>query len=253
MIAAIALVYFTPLRQIVTDAIAQAKPENTMSAQTLNELAENIEEDMAARTRADILQQIRVQDEMDQILRQVASQYTQFQASQRDQSARDAVEEMTAALDELRQAKQAIEAGQPIAEIDSHQAKAQHAQDRATTKLSMVPFEADAVRDLHKQAVGQHLEAKEHNNVANEYESASQRQRLSRQENQDRLDKRREELKEQEAREKPSEGAINRAKNDIEKIEQQIAKTDEQIDQLQARKAEAHQSHRGPGKGHRGP
>jgi hypothetical protein len=237
LVAAVLLVYLTPLREVVRDTFQPAKPENTMSSETLNEVSQSLEDSAEVATRRNILEQQRVRREMDQILSQVSAKFEAFESIQEQRAAQDALEEMTAAATQLEQAVEALESEAPATEIDRHLAKAQHAQDRASEKLKLVPFDVQPAREVQDQAGQEHLEATADYNRANEREAQADRISPDVEIQKSQVQELQRQIAEEEAKEKPSQGKLTRTRKNLKKRVKTIEMHREKMAQAaQARK-----------------
>lgn len=159
--ALVALIYFTPLRELVpTDLFQHARAEQSMSSDQLADLSEAIESRTAEQVRENIQQLEGMFKEIRDVQSQIGRRYDQFAATQQQTAAQDAAKEMQAALDQMAEAQKSIEAQAAIETTDRHQALAEQAQERADRKLDQVDYPVREVKDLQKQADQTHQEAK---------------------------------------------------------------------------------------------
>ncbi len=222
LVAAVLLVYFTPLRQVIRETLAPTKPENTMSSETLNKVSETIEESAETQTRRNILEQSRVEREMDQLLDEVSSKYQQFQAYQQRRAAEEAIKEMETARKALAESLEALEIEKPSQEVDRHLARAQHAQDRALEKLQVVPFDVTDSQQAQAEAAREHLQATESRNDASTHHAQADRMAPEPEQMKQQVQDLQKQISEEEAKEKPSKGKLNRLQKNLNKKSQAI-------------------------------
>ncbi len=160
VVALAALVWLTPVRDIVREVVRQTRPQATMSGAELQKLAESIEWQAADQIRANAEELERVLGEMAEIYDSMAVEFEQFAQRQRQQAARDAMQEMQTAINRMDEATQAIESGMPVETVDRLQALAEQAQQRAGRKLEMVEYDVSAAAQSHAAAEKQHQQAK---------------------------------------------------------------------------------------------
>jgi len=159
-LALAALLYLTPVRQVVKEIVRQTMPQQMMSGRELQSLAEAIEWRTADQIKRNSEELRRVLDEMTEIHRDVARDFAAFDQQRRQTAAQDARREMERAIQEMEGAVHSIEQAAPIEQTDRFQALAEQAQERAQRKLSMVPFGVAPAVAAQQQAALAHQEAK---------------------------------------------------------------------------------------------
>jgi hypothetical protein len=159
-VAIAALVYLTPIRDIVREVVRPTKPETTISAAGLTELADALEVRAADQISGNARELDRVLEEMFRIRENMTGDYSDFEQQQREDAARDAIEEMDKAVEHMEKAVELVEQDTDIEATDRQQAQAEQAQERARRKLEMVLFDvADPIAE-HADAEGAHQAAK---------------------------------------------------------------------------------------------
>jgi hypothetical protein len=159
-LALAALVYLTPVREIVREVVRQARAETIMSGGEMAELADAIEEHAAEQVREDVTELGRVLERMGEMQHDVALEFSAFDARRREDAARDAEELMTAAVEHMQAAVQSIQEDAPIEETDRRQGMAEQAQERAARKLEMIDYDAAPVIAAQRSAAEAHQQAK---------------------------------------------------------------------------------------------
>ncbi len=155
-----ALVYLTPVRELVQEFIEQVRPEQTMSAASLEDLAEAIAERTAEQIERNTAEMGRVLGKMHDIHAEMSGEFVTFDAGRRQSAARDAAAEMEKAVAEMDEATRSIGEAAPIETTDRHQALAEQAQERAADKLAMAQFDVAAAAVRHRDAQETHQSAK---------------------------------------------------------------------------------------------
>ncbi len=155
-----ALVYLTPVRELVQEFIQQVRPEQTMSAASLEDLAEAIAERAADQIERNTAEMDRVLGKMHDIHADMSDEFVTFDADRRQSAARDAAAEMEKAVAEMDEAARSIGEAAPIETTDRHPALAEQAQERAADKLNMAQFDVAAAAVRHRDAQGTHQSAK---------------------------------------------------------------------------------------------
>ncbi|KPK65392.1 MAG: hypothetical protein AMK73_03100 [Planctomycetes bacterium SM23_32] len=159
-LAIAALIYLTPVRDVVREIVRPTRPERTMSAGGLAELAEAIEEMAAEQIARNSRELRRVLGKMDEIEEGMADEFGAFDRDRRRTAAADALQEMDRALEEMQGAAESIEQQAPIETTDRHQALAEQAQERARRKLDMIASDVATAQQLHRRAEAAHQDAK---------------------------------------------------------------------------------------------
>jgi hypothetical protein len=159
-VAIIALVYLTPIREIVRDVVRQQKPETTISAAGLTELADALEVRAADQITRNARELDNVLGEMFKIQERMTGDYSTFEQQQREDAARDAIEEMEKAVEHMENAVELVEADTDVEATDRQQAQAEQAQERARRKLEMVLFDVADPLAEHQAAESAHQAAK---------------------------------------------------------------------------------------------
>jgi hypothetical protein len=155
-----ALIYLTPVRQIVQRVVQQVRPEEAMSGRGLADLAEAIEL-RAADQIADNTEELQhVLTEMDQLQSNMSVEFQTFDAEQRSNAAQDAQKEMEKAVAYMQDAEQSMRDNRPIEATDRLQALAEQAQERAQRKLDIVGFDVAHVVAAQQAADSVHQAAK---------------------------------------------------------------------------------------------
>ena len=156
----IALIYLTPVRELVRQVAQQIKPEAAMSSRVLMDVAQAIDERAAEQIRENTDELDRVSEQMAQIQERMSTQFDVFADEQKNTAAADAVDEMKQAISQMESAADSIKRDAPIEETDRYQALAEQAQERAHDKLGMTPFDASAALQAEQHAQDAHQEAK---------------------------------------------------------------------------------------------
>jgi hypothetical protein len=159
-VALIALIYLTPVRELVRQVAQQIKPEATMSSHVLMDLAQAIDDRAADQIKANTREMDAVFADMEDIQARMSARFQAFAEQQRNTAAADALEEMKAAISQMEKAGESIGRGAPIEETDRYQALAEQAQERAGQKLDMAPFDVQAAVEAEGHAQDVHQEAK---------------------------------------------------------------------------------------------
>ncbi len=160
VLALLALVYLTPVREIVREIVERTRPQATMSAQEIDALAESIEFRTAERVQENAEELDRVLGEMAEIQGDVAQNFLTFDEQRRRSAAEDALQEMEQAVEQMQEAARSIERGATVEEVDRPQALGEQAQDRARRKLEMVGFDVSDPARKQRTAIEQHQAAK---------------------------------------------------------------------------------------------
>lgn len=159
-LALAALIYLTPVRELVQEVLLELRPEPTMSASGLAELAQAMEDLAAEQIGANARELTRVFADMSEIQEGMSGDFGAFEERRRENAARDALNEMESALEQMDSAVQSIQQDAPIEATDRFQALGEQAQERARKKLEMVQFDVRAVSAAHRSAEQTHQEAK---------------------------------------------------------------------------------------------
>jgi len=168
VILLLALVYFTPLREIV---IPDREPDPpTIPAEKLKQLNEQIAAKTSEQIASNLMELRRVLGEMDEIERTMDERFEQFEQRRQQDAAEEAAESMERAIERMREAVEAMEQGSDERPIDRAQAAAEHAQDRAIRKLVLLEM-PEQVQAAQLEAADQHVEAKQAQREAADRES----------------------------------------------------------------------------------
>ena len=154
------LLYLTPVREIVQELRRPSRPEQNMSAAELARLADAIELHAADQIEANTGELGRVLDKLGEIQDGIAKRFITFEQRRRTNAARDALDEMQKAADQMREAVGAIEQDVAPETTDRFQALAERAQERASNKLDMVGFNVVTVVAGHRATQDAHQQAK---------------------------------------------------------------------------------------------
>ncbi|MFO7956407.1 MAG: hypothetical protein R6X33_04865 [Candidatus Brocadiia bacterium] len=158
--AIVALLYMTPVREMVREAVQRSRPTRSMSSRGLQELAEAIEYRSADQIADNARQLERSFERIEDIRDNISERFRRFERRQRAEAPQDAMREMEKALDYMDQAAQSIEEGRSIETTDRLQAVAENAQQRAAEKLAMTGFDVSEALSAQKAAAEAHQQAK---------------------------------------------------------------------------------------------
>ena len=162
VLAVAALVYFTPIRQILTEPMEQpGSASSTLSANQLQELSDAIETKSSEVLRQNVEALDGILDQIDDLQNDVAQKFDQFDAQRTQTAAQDALKEMNSAVDKMNQAAELLDQQSAAEEVDRAQALAEQAQQRAQDKLAQVPYDVSEVQKEQTKAQESHTAAKE--------------------------------------------------------------------------------------------
>jgi len=221
--ALIALVYLTPVRELVRRVTHPTRPETSLSASVLMDLTEAIDERAAEQIRQNTQELDRVLEEMARFQENIAAEFAAFVEEQRNTAAADAVNEMERAIKEMESALSSIEQNAAIEQTDRFQALAEQAQQRAANKLAMAPFDVSAAATAQQRASDAHQQAK----TAHDEDRRLKEQALAREATLEaertRAEDRRKALEDVKAKEEPQQAEIDRAAKALEDQELRVA------------------------------
>jgi hypothetical protein len=126
-----ALLYLTPVREIVKELRQPSRPEQNMSAAELARLADAIELHAGEQIEANTGELARVFDQMGGIQEGISMRFAAFDRQRRADAASDALDEMKKAADQMREAVTSIEQDVPAESTDRFQATAEDAHQQA--------------------------------------------------------------------------------------------------------------------------
>ncbi len=239
-LALAALLYLTPVREVVKEIVRQTMPQQMMSGRELQNLAEAIEWRTADQIERNSDELRRVLDEMGEIHRDVARDFATFDQQRRQTAAQDARQEMERAIQEMESAVESIEQVAPIEQTDRFQALAEQAQERAQRKLDMVPFGVAAAVAAQQQAAQAHQEAKNAHDADREALARIVVLERSQATQQARSEQLRNQLQQLKEAGRP-ENQIERQTTQLEAQEKLAAEAAEQVKQQQQEQVELHE------------
>jgi hypothetical protein len=154
------LLYLTPVRRIVQEFRQASRPQSTMSATELANLAETIEVHAADQIASNARELGTVFDQIKEVQGAVGEKFDAFAQRQRDNAARDALQAMEQAAEQMRGAADSIQKDSDAQATDRFQALAEQAQERAGRKLDLVGSNAVPIVAGQRTAAEAHQQAK---------------------------------------------------------------------------------------------
>jgi hypothetical protein len=240
VLALVALAYLTPVREVVRQIVEPTRPEETMSARGLADLAEAIEEMTGEQIARNTRELRRVFDEIEKIEQKVAREFGSFDSERRRTAARDALDEMDRAVEEMDAALQSMRDEAPIETTDRHQALAEQAQERARRKLGMVAFDLGAARRLHQAAEQTHQQAKGAHDRERDLKAAVAGSERQLEQETTRAEERRAAVARLKEQERP-EDQVEREQQRLAEQQQRVSETAEQLATRRGERLEAHE------------
>ena len=160
VLAFAALLYLTPVRELMQELRRPTRPEDTMSAAGLADLADSIERNAARRIALNADALANVSQKIGQIQSGIREEFSAFEQRRRESAARDALDEMEKALEGMDEAVTTIQEDASVEATDRLQAAIEHAQERAAGKLKLVQGNVSAVTAGQLAATEAHQQAK---------------------------------------------------------------------------------------------
>jgi len=154
------LVYLTPVRQIVQELRQASHPVSSMSARELANLAETIEAHAADQIASNARELGTVFGDITEIQDGIGQKFASFEQRQRENAARDALQAMEQAAEQMRGAVKSIQEDSDVQATDRFQALAEGAQERAGKKLELVGSGAVSLTTGQRAAGEAHQQAK---------------------------------------------------------------------------------------------
>jgi hypothetical protein len=154
------LVYLTPVRQIVREFRQGSHPVSGMSARELANLAETIEVHAADQIASNARELGSVLDQMNEVQGGIAEKFGAFAQRQQENGARDALQAMGQAAEQMRAAADSIQNDSEPQITDRLQALAESAQERARRKLEVVESGLVSIATGQRAAEEAHQQAK---------------------------------------------------------------------------------------------
>jgi hypothetical protein len=222
--AAVALLYFTPLREMILEEMRPEKPERVMAAGELDALAQSIEERAAEEIRANVRELHHVLNDIRKIESDMSSQFATFEQQRQSRAAGDALEQMVQAEEYMDHAAEAIETQAGLDAIDRWQTLAGQAQQRAMRKLEMVSPPAPEIVDAQGIAESEHAEATSVQDVARDAHYRMLARQRTQNEAQEKAESIRQDIARRQEAEEPNERQIKTLR---ERLERQQTEADE--------------------------
>ncbi len=234
-----ALLYLTPVREVVRQIVRQTRPQETMSARELENLAEAIQYRTADQIVRNTDELGRVLDEMAGIQDDVFRDFAAFDQQRRNTAAQDARQEMEHAIQQMESAVESIGKSAPIEQTDRFQALAEQAQERARRKLEMVPFDVGSAQDAHEKAEQSHQEAKSAHDADREAQARVATLEPALETEQSRAEQLRAQLDQMKQSAKP-EDQIAQQTTQVEAQDQRVSEATQQLDTQRKERADLH-------------
>lgn len=236
ILAVIALIYFTPIRQILTEALEPARPTTpTMSASQLEELSQTIEVSASEILRQNVETLDNLFEQIRRLQTDVDQEFAQFDAQRTQKAAQDALKEMTSAMEKMNEAVELLDRKAPTEEIDRAQALAEQAQQRAKSKLAQVPYDVAPVQTEHVKAQKSHLQAKEVFNEQLKMTDGKTNREARLKTAQATVDRNKQTLEKARSKPKPNPNSIKQIENRLKDNEQKLADAHKELEQSKAK------------------
>jgi hypothetical protein len=171
VVAIVALLYMTPVREMVREVIRRTEPTQNMSARGLQDLADAIEFRAADQIADNARQLERIFERIEEARQSMAERFRQFEKRQRATAPQDALREMEQAAEYMDKAAESMAQGEPIETTDRHQGVAENAQQRAEKQLEMTPFDVSDAMAAQRAAADAHQQAKAAQDLRREAEA----------------------------------------------------------------------------------
>ncbi len=229
LLACFALVYLTPVREVVREIVRETRPQARMSGRELERLAEAIEMRAADQIEQNTRELQRLLEQITDVHQNISEEFRYFEKQQRAEAPREALQEMEQALEHMEQATDSIERDAPIEQTDRHQALAEQAQRRAATKLDMTEFDVTEAARKQDRAAEKHREAKDAHDAHREQKITVSQQEQALSTAEEEADKVRRQLEKMKEAGRP-EKHVKRKANDLQKRDQRVAEMTEKLE-----------------------
>ncbi len=161
LVALVVLLYFTPIRKILTEPIEPTHENPTLSASQLEDLTDTIEMKASDALRQNVETLDIILGQIYELQSEVGEEFVKFDAERTQTAAEDALQEMKSAVEKMEEAEKLLKEHAATEEVDRAQALAEQAQERAQNKLAQVPYDVTPAQTEHAKAQETHLAAKE--------------------------------------------------------------------------------------------
>jgi len=235
VVAILALLYMTPVREMVKQVIRRTEPARNMSARGLQDLAEAIEYRAADQIADNARQLERIFDRIEEARQSITGRFRQFEKWQKTTAPEDALREMEQAAEYMDKAAESMAESESIETTDRQQGVAENAQQRAEKQLQMIPFDVSDAMSAQQAADDAHQQAKAAHDLRRDMEGQVTAEEL-------RLETARQEARqrEQRLREAQEQGkSQDQVKREAQRLEDQRQQVQEAAGQLEEYKEQA--------------